>query len=136
MSPHPTIRLRTSLSYAQFLDSVTGLNRLHLSPDQVDLTENRRLPGSGRIALDFLTQPEVLPALSSCSTPKARPVHHTTRHPNMADEVAPSPIPTANGTFAMNDAAGETVAAIAEADKISAGECRQCTRLASLSFGR
>lgn len=42
----------------------------------------------------------------------------------MADQVAPSAISTAtdaNGTFPMNDAAGETVAAIAEADKISAG---------------
>lgn len=43
----------------------------------------------------------------------------------MADQIAPDAAPsstTANGTFPMNDAAGETVAAIAEADKISADE--------------
>jgi ubiquitin-like 1-activating enzyme E1 A len=41
----------------------------------------------------------------------------------MADATAPSSTApaVANGTFPENDAAGQTVAAIAEADKISAG---------------
>jgi hypothetical protein len=40
---------------------------------------------------------------------------------NAAAAAAPAPPPTANGAFPANDAAGQTVAAIAEADKISAG---------------
>jgi ubiquitin-like 1-activating enzyme E1 A len=44
----------------------------------------------------------------------------------MADMAAPSslppPPPVANGTFPTDDAAGQTVAAIAEADTISADE--------------
>ncbi|KAH7386848.1 hypothetical protein DE146DRAFT_184446 [Phaeosphaeria sp. MPI-PUGE-AT-0046c] len=43
----------------------------------------------------------------------------------MADEIAPPSVPTAthaNGTFLANDAAGETVAAIAEANKLSADD--------------
>lgn len=41
----------------------------------------------------------------------------------MADSTAPSATsaPATNGTFPADDAAGQTVAAIAEADKISAG---------------
>jgi ubiquitin-like 1-activating enzyme E1 A len=44
----------------------------------------------------------------------------------MTDATAPSSLPAPvanvpNGTFPANDAAGEVVAAIAEADKISAG---------------
>jgi hypothetical protein len=41
----------------------------------------------------------------------------------MADTIAPAnvPPPATNGTFPADDAAGETVAAIAEAGNISAG---------------
>jgi ubiquitin-like 1-activating enzyme E1 A len=46
----------------------------------------------------------------------------------MADTNTPSavPPPATNGTFPAEDAAGQTVAAIAEADKISAGKS-DCT---------
>jgi ubiquitin-like 1-activating enzyme E1 A len=40
----------------------------------------------------------------------------------MSDTIAPSSAPIANGTFPAEDAAGQTVAAIAEAEKISAGK--------------
>lgn len=43
----------------------------------------------------------------------------TNKHRNMA---APSSAPVANGTFPADDAAGQTVAAMAGADKISADE--------------